>query len=46
MIQRGLMRQMGQLRELISPVINDDMDLEKIKALHTATIPSVEKASM
>lgn len=46
MIQRGLMRQVDRLRELISPVVNDDTDLEKIKVLHTAAIPSVKKAIM
>ena len=38
------MRRLADLKKITSKVVDDDTDLEKVKVLHTRTVPKVEKA--
>ena len=44
LLRKLLLRRLADLNKITSKVVDDDTDLEKVKVLHTRTVPKVEKA--
>ena len=44
LLRKLILKRLANLNKITSKVVDDDTNLEKINALHTRTVPKVEKA--